>query len=872
MRLASPSPFPTRPQPRAQTALGILACIAVILSCSGEGVSGPQNGPPARAVIIGGQSQAAVVGTQLPVPISVRIEDAEGQPVPKQAVRFTVVSGGGSLFSGFAITSDDGIASDRWTLGLSVADSQKVEIRIIDNTGARVIVENFHARPLPDVPATLVKVSGDNQTAEVNSPLSAPLIVRILDRFSNPVPNISVSWRISTGSGLISTSSSTTNSIGEASALWTLGQSSTETQSAAASIGALSQIFSAVARPSAAVRIAIATPASGAASGAPFTQKPSVKLLDQFGNIASGASATITLRASAGATVIGDSTITASAGVAVFSSTGLRGTAGSYTLEFSAPNIQPATQTIELTAGAPARLSVVTAPNSATSGSSFATQPTVHLLDSEGNRTSSTAQVRATIVGSTATLLGQTSVASNGGVAQFSTLRIDKAGQHLLRFDTPDLGLPPQSASISVAPGAVAQIRLSAGAAVILVGASRQLTATLTDAFGNEVQGSQPLWESSQPSAITVSNSGLAHAVSAGLVTVTARLGEMAASASLSAVSVLTVAANADHTFIITSDSSLWAFGRNPYGQLGDSSRTDRPSPVKVMSGVKAVSAGEDHTAILRHDGSLWDVGNNIYEPNAATTRLIPALLMNNVRMASAGRTFTMIVKEDNSLWAIGRNAAGQLGDGTFTDKLSAVRVMSDVALVSAGPEFSLIVKTDGSLWATGRQDYGRSGLGFNYATAYSASPAKVMDSVLAVSAGDAHSLIVRTDGSLWATGYNRFGGLGDGTTDDRATPVKIMTGVSSVASSTFNSYAIKTDGSLWGMGRGIEGQLGTGNANNTSLPLQLLTGVSAISTGYFHAVALKRDGTALLTGSNLYGQLGNGTTLSRMSFSALLF
>ena len=182
----------------------------------------------------------------------------------------------------------------------------------------------------------------------------------------------------------------------------------------------------------------------------------------------------------------------------------------------------------------------------------------------------------------------------------------------------------------------------------------------------------------------------------------------------------------ADHSLFLKSDGSLWAMGSNQYGQLGDGTDNEYTNqPVQIVSaGVKAIAMGQ-------------------YD--------------------------SLFIKTDGSLWTMGRNSEGQLGDGTFN--LSTNRpeqiVASGVTAIAAGGRHSLFLKSDGSLWAMGNNYYGQLGDG-SYITDYpygTNMPEKIVaNGVAAIAAGEVHSLFLKTDGSLWAMGYNGDGELGDGT------------------------------------------------------------------------------------------------------------
>ena len=335
----------------------------------------------------------------------------------------------------------------------------------------------------------------------------------------------------------------------------------------------------------------------------------------------------------------------------------------------------------------------------------------------------------------------------------------------------------------------------------------------------------------------------------------------------------VTASAGIGHTMILKTDGTLWGFGRNSVGQLGDGTNIYRDTPVKIMEGVRSVSAGSVHTMILKTDGTLWACGSNEYGQlglrRETTKSFTPVKIMEGVRSVSAGYNHTMIVKTDGTLWSCGENYFGQLGNGDMgiagRDYICSIwlptQVMEDVRAVSAGSVHTMILKTDGTLWGCGI--IGPFGDGSRYLT-----PVQVMEDVSAVSAGVHFTMILKTDGTLWGCGHNYVGQLGDGTNISRDTLVKVMEGVRSVSAGKNHTMILKTDGTLWACGRNAVGQLGDGTLEDSPTPIQVMedvSAVSAISTGYEsdsdsyknygYTLILKTDGTLWTCGSDYSGQ-----------------
>ena len=345
---------------------------------------------------------------------------------------------------------------------------------------------------------------------------------------------------------------------------------------------------------------------------------------------------------------------------------------------------------------------------------------------------------------------------------------------------------------------------------------------------------------------------------------------------SITARTVASVSTGGGHTLAIKTDGSLWAWGSNLFGQLGEgASGGNRNSPGRVGmdNNWAAVSAGNAHSLAIRTDGSLWVWGRNSWGElgdGTTTDRYAPVRIGTdyNWGSVSAGSMHSLAIRKDGSLWAWGENTNNQLGDGTTAQRNAPVRIGMDNtwASVSAGDNHSLATRTDGSLWVWGWKFWG---LGNGTTTA--SQPARIgTDSNWAtVSAGGSrHSLAIRKDGSLWAWGGNWDGELGDGTTTERPTPFRIGTdnNWATVSAGSRHSLATRTDGSLWAWGCNWLGQLGDGTSglgNYRNIPARIgtennWTSVSARGTNSF---AIRADGNLWAWGS---GGTGDGTTTQR--------
>jgi alpha-tubulin suppressor-like RCC1 family protein len=293
--------------------------------------------------------------------------------------------------------------------------------------------------------------------------------------------------------------------------------------------------------------------------------------------------------------------------------------------------------------------------------------------------------------------------------------------------------------------------------------------------------------------------------------------------------------------------TGLAAWGSNAFGQLGDGSATNRNVPVAAnQSGLLAV-------------------------------KTVVAL--------APGRTHSLALCSDGTLAAWGSNGYGQLGNGSTTDRNVPVAVIRSgvlsgktVVALAAGDGHSLALCSDGTLAAWGANGYGQLG---NGASADRNLPVAVVQSgvlagktVVALAAGDGHSLALCTDGTLAAWGRNVDGQLGDGSNSNRNVPVAVTQGgvlasrtVVALAAGDGHSLARCSDGTLAAWGRNVDGELGDGSTTNQNIPVAVtqngvLAGktVVALAAGDGHNLALCSDGTLTAWGRNNDGQLGDGS------------
>ncbi len=192
---------------------------------------------------------------------------------------------------------------------------------------------------------------------------------------------------------------------------------------------------------------------------------------------------------------------------------------------------------------------------------------------------------------------------------------------------------------------------------------------------------------------------------------------------------------------------------------------------------------GREHVVALKSDGTVWTWGSNGEgQQGRGTTAntLVPtqvaSLGTNNVAVET-GHNHTVVLKSNGTVWTFGLNSDGQLGDGTTTLRRSPVQVsgITDAVGIAAGRDMSYAIRSGGQLWAWGRNELGQLGDG---TTTRRLTPVRVGASinfadVKTLTGGRDHGVAVKTDGSVWAWGWNAYGQVGDGTLANRLTPVR---------------------------------------------------------------------------------------------------
>lgn len=326
----------------------------------------------------------------------------------------------------------------------------------------------------------------------------------------------------------------------------------------------------------------------------------------------------------------------------------------------------------------------------------------------------------------------------------------------------------------------------------------------------------------------------------------------------------------------LASTGQVYAWGGNSYGQLGMFQGAASPAPVMVagLSSITAVRAGGYHGAALRSDGTVWTWGNNSYgqlgigglSAVVASPRMVTGI--SGVKALAAGYSHTAALTAGGVVWSWGKMPGRY---ATTPAKLWGMN--APVHSIAAGADFALALGVDGSLYGWGGNASGQTGIGRFNSTVPNPVKLPGLTMVQAMSAGRAHALALRSDGTVWAWGSNSDGQLGAAGGDSaraRAvaglpTPLAGAASIKAIVAGVHNSAVIYADGSVWMWGGNGGGQFGDGSVQGSPVPVKLnaLSNVAAITIGEGFVSVLKKDGTVYGTGANGSGQLGNNTMTS---------
>ncbi|WP_395065327.1 T9SS type A sorting domain-containing protein [Flavobacterium sp.] len=297
----------------------------------------------------------------------------------------------------------------------------------------------------------------------------------------------------------------------------------------------------------------------------------------------------------------------------------------------------------------------------------------------------------------------------------------------------------------------------------------------------------------------------------------------------------LDINSGSGHTILLKNDNTLWSLGGNSFGKLGlgliETSNVNAPTQIGTSNDWNTISSTSTHVLGLKLNGTLWAWGNNTYGQlgdGSTMNKNIPVQIGfdTNWQKIRSGYSHSLAIKNDGTLWVWGRNNSGQLGDNSLIDKNFPIQIGSsnDWVNVYAGYEFSIALKNDGSIWSWGNNQVGQLGDG-TFINKQVPTQIGSNNDWQSLDSDYGHTLAIKNDGSLWSWGWNNGYRLGDGSTINRNSPIQIGNSLSwaKISAGAGYSMAITNDNLLYVWGINNVGQLGDGTNSIIQIPTQLL-------------------------------------------------
>jgi alpha-tubulin suppressor-like RCC1 family protein len=351
-----------------------------------------------------------------------------------------------------------------------------------------------------------------------------------------------------------------------------------------------------------------------------------------------------------------------------------------------------------------------------------------------------------------------------------------------------------------------------------------------------------------------------------------------------SAADPIQLAGGYEHSAVILSDGSLWTVGDNSFGQLGNGSLIDEANPIHLMDNAIQVGCGPQHSAVLKDDGTVWTFGRNDYGQLGDGTFIdkstpVQVMGIDNVKQIEPSFMHTFFLKQDGSVWVVGNNVNDNMQVGTFEHITSPAYLehFGVVDQLSMGQGFVLLLMDDGTVYGAGNNWNGELGIGNQSYIVLDPTQMLGMESAKQVAAGEKHSVILKTDGTVWVTGSNYYGQLGIGAISDTiCEPIQVLSipEIIKISCGYSHTLLLDIDGNVWAMGNNEYGQLGFVGDLRVYYPekIESLTGVSDIIGGAYHTLFLMNDGTILTSGLNSAGQLGDGSIINKSEPVEMVF
>ena len=351
-----------------------------------------------------------------------------------------------------------------------------------------------------------------------------------------------------------------------------------------------------------------------------------------------------------------------------------------------------------------------------------------------------------------------------------------------------------------------------------------------------------------------------------------------------------------DHVCARLTTGAVKCWGDNGAGQLGDGLAYDagtRVDPAKVpqsvpnLSGVVGIAAGSKHTCAAKQDGTVFcwglnDTGQLGNDTMNRSSSPVQVLQIDHATAVAAGLSFSCALKDDKTVMCWGANYSGQLGNSDPASvpnaQLHAVAVtgLTNIVSISAGSAHACAVDGDANIWCWGGNYYGQLGNGSQTGTS---TPVKLtsLTGVAQVAAGNYYTCGLLKTGKVYCWGVNDNGQLGNGTQSPLSTANPSPIVVLSLNDATFlwtagtnHACAVRQSGSIACWGDSSSGQLGYSSTVDGSVPspvqVATITNGLKVWTGGDTSCAIASDGRAYCWGSNTDGEIGDKTTVTRFT------
>ena len=319
--------------------------------------------------------------------------------------------------------------------------------------------------------------------------------------------------------------------------------------------------------------------------------------------------------------------------------------------------------------------------------------------------------------------------------------------------------------------------------------------------------------------------------------------------------SIATITAVSDST---TGSGALTVLGANMLLEDG----TAKQAPTQFASPIVRAQNGPSTEVVVLQDGTVWTRAQN---SDNAFTKVAGITNAADLAISTALEGSFYVLTKDGYVWGWGDNSAGQLGDGTTTDRPTnpvQMKNLSGVTKISAANGTFFALKSDKTLWAIGHNNAsGKAGVGAGNGSPIPLTQVINGTDVIDVACEDRGGFLVKTNGDVWAWGRGTEGQIGDNAKVDRTTPIKVpgLTNIASITCSITSvswtgktTFAINTSGQVWAWGSNATGAYGNGNTTQSLTPVAIpnLTGIAQITTSNKLVYALKKDGTMLRWGN----------------------